>query len=70
MEVRDFKVGDRVKHLMMDELGTVAKVDFAVTVKFDRLSSRGQPIIGIYDDEWFNAHPGWMKHPNGERDDG
>jgi hypothetical protein len=59
-EVSAFALHDRVKHLSLD-LGTVTDHDGReITVTFDRVTPKGHPVIGIYDDNWFRIWPGTL----------
>jgi len=55
--VKDFKPGDRVRHVLRNELGTVERVDEHVHVRFDKPTPRGAVSTGAYDELWFSIHP-------------
>lgn len=65
--VGQFEVGDRVRHIGMDERGTVKSVDDGIVhVEYDRTTKTGhglctdRPTIhwtGKYDSNWFRIHP-------------
>jgi hypothetical protein len=55
--VKDFKPGDRVRHVSRDELGTVERVDDYVHVRFDKPTPRGAASRGEYDELWFSKFP-------------
>ena len=59
--VKAFTVGDRVRHVLWDELGTVESVDECVHVRFDKLSPRGAITRGQYDKLWFSIHPNGLQ---------
>jgi hypothetical protein len=55
--VADFQLHERVNHVSLDA-GTITGHDGKkITVTFDRLTSKGRPVIGIYDDNWFRICP-------------
>jgi hypothetical protein len=49
---------DRVRHVGMNELGTVDGVtDDSVHVTYDRIGKGGRHWEGLYDANWFRLHP-------------
>ena len=59
--VKDFKPGDRVRHVSRDELGTVERVDDRVHVRFDNPTPRGTVSRGEYDELWFSKYPSGLQ---------
>lgn len=61
MSITKFSVGDRVRHVGMNEIGTVTRIGRdGVFVTFDRIGIRGKPWHGLYDDDWFRTHDNWL----------
>lgn len=59
---RTFQPGDRVIHVGRNEAGTVESVTAgSVKVMFDKLTSRGNRSIGVYDDLWLRTYPNGLK---------
>jgi hypothetical protein len=58
-----FKAGDRVHHIGRNEDGTVLPFDKSgvVRVEFDKPTPRGGRKVGVFDEVWFNNHPGWLQ---------
>jgi hypothetical protein len=57
----EFKTGDRVRHTLRDELGTVEIVeDGVIKVTFDNPTPKGRPSIGMYDEAWFRICPKYL----------
>lgn len=57
-QLSDFGMGDRVKHLSRNEEGCVNAIeDDGVHVLFDNPTPRGNKSVGIFDHDWFRAHP-------------
>lgn len=54
----DFQIGDRVKHILRSEEGTVQNcAEDGLHVLFDNPTPRGNQSVGIYDRQWFDSHP-------------
>ncbi len=49
----DFKVGERVRHVGMNEAGVVTRADTTVDVSYDRKDAKGRNWSGKYDRNWF-----------------
>ena len=59
--MREFKTGDRVRHTLRDEFGTVEIIEGGVTkVIFDNPTPKGRQSIGLYDRAWFIACPDYL----------
>ena len=55
-----FAAGERVYHPSMGERTVQRQEKGDVHVIFDR-QSRGEHLVGIYDENWFRTHVGWLK---------
>lgn len=54
-----FQLGDRVRHIGMNEEGEVLSIDRdgTIHVQYDRTDDKGRHWIGVYDAAWFRIHP-------------
>lgn len=67
MKVDDFKVGDRVHHIMIGD-GKVIEADAQhVRVRFEHIRHRVH-VEGVYDRQWFALNPeGYLFHRSDKR---
>lgn len=60
-KIDKFTTGQKVAHIAIGDGFVTAADGKTITVTYDK-HSRGRPVTGVYDDQWFRLHPEFLFH--------